>query len=117
VFKPVNDRAILRRVESQPDGNASGFVIPETAKEKATECEVVAISPFYVTEYGHRKGAPAKPGDRVLIGKYSGSEHKVGGETLIFVRYDEMLAVDDGAPSAADLDAVSAENALAGGQC
>lgn len=94
MFQPVNDRAILRRLESQAENTAGGFVIPDSAKEKATECEVVAISPQYVTEFGVVKQAPAKAGDRVLIGKYSGSEHKMGGETVIFVRYDELLGVE-----------------------
>lgn len=93
MFVPVNDRVMLRRLESQSD-NSAGFIIPETAKQKSTECEVVSVSPFYTTEYGIRKSPPCRVGDKVLIGKYSGNEHEVGGETLVIVRWEELLAVD-----------------------
>jgi chaperonin GroES len=91
-FVPLRDRVCLRRVEQVK--KESPFIDPETAKQKPTECEVVAISTGYMSEYGIRFLPPVKVGQRVLIGKYSGSEHKVDGEELLFVRWDELLAVE-----------------------
>lgn len=115
-LEALRDRVILKRVE-KPDAE-SMFVTPQTAREKTTLCEVVGISEGYTTEFGVFLAPPVKVGDRVLIGKYTSSEHKVDGEDLLFVRFDELLAVErklpePDLPSAADLDAVAAEQAIA----
>ena len=93
-FTPVKDRVLLKRVDGKSKTD-SGFVIPDAAKEKPTECEVIAISTGYVSEYcGMMILPPAIPGDRVMIGKYSGSaEIKLNGVEHIVVRWDEILGV------------------------
>lgn len=93
-FTPVKDRVLLKRVDGKSKSD-SGFVIPDAAKEKPTECEVIAISKGYVSEYsGAFMDAPASVGDRVMIGKYSGSsEIKLDGVEHIVVRWDEILGV------------------------
>lgn len=92
-FAPLKDRVSLRRVDKESD-TSSPFITPEVAKTKAQECEVVGISGGYMSDFGIWFLPPVQVGDRCLIGKYSGSEHKVDGEELIFARWDELLAVE-----------------------
>lgn len=112
MLKPVGNRVILRRCSSEPDSKASAFIIPDAAKEKATECVVVAVGGPYFTEWGYRMEPPVREGDHVLVGKYT-AEHKHRGEDYLILRWDELLAVVDGSPSVADLDAVESERAIA----
>ena len=97
-YLPSRDRIFLRRLDSAP-ATASPFVIPDAAKEKPTECEVVAVSDrVYRTEYGITLPPPCAAGDHVLIGKYAGQEHRLvqaDGKVLevLVVRWDELLAV------------------------
>lgn len=92
VFIPLRDRVLLKRIEAA--ANKSGFVIPETAKEKPTECEVVAIGAPYVNEFNTNMVCPVKVGERVMIGKYSGSnEIKLNGVEHVSVKWDELIGV------------------------
>lgn len=92
-YQALRDRAILKRVEKAKDVK-SPFITPEVAKERPQECEVVGVSDGYTSDFGVRFFPPVAVGDKVLIGKYSGSEHKVDGEDLLFVRWEEILAVE-----------------------
>jgi chaperonin GroES len=91
-FRPLQDRILVRRVTGE-DKTAGGIIIPETAKEKPQEGEVVAIGSGKRTEEGKVHPLDVKPGDRILFGKYSGSEIKVDGEEHLILREDEVLGV------------------------
>ena len=93
-IRPLHDRVVVRRIE-QKETVRGGIIIPDTAKEKPQEAEVVAVGPGKVNEDGKRAPMDVKKGDRVLIGKYSGSEIKIDEEELVIVREDEILAVLD----------------------
>ena len=97
---PLHDRVVLRRVE-QDDRTASGIIIPDTAKEKPQEGEVVAAGQGKYKEDGTRQALDVKAGDRVLFGKYSGSEIKIDGEELLIMREDEILGIIERAGAAA----------------
>ena len=90
--QPLADRILVRRLEEE-EVKRGGIIIPDTAKEKPQEGEVVAVGPGRVTEDGKRIPMEVKKGDRILIGKYSGSEIKIDNEELVIVREDEILAV------------------------
>ena len=92
--RPLHDRVLLRRLE-QEEVVKGGIIIPDTAKEKPQEAEVVAVGPGKINDDGKRAPMDVKAGDRVLIGKYSGSEIKIEDEELVIVREDEILAVLD----------------------
>ncbi len=91
-IRPLQDRVIAKRVE-QEEQVRGGIIIPDSAKEKPQEAEVVAVGPGKVLEDGKRSTMDVKAGDRVLVGKYSGSEIKYEGEDLVILREDEILAV------------------------
>lgn len=90
-FEPLGDRVLLRRVD-KGNTTSAGFVIPDSAKEKPTECEVIAVGKPYTNEFNTPMTAPCKVGDRVLIGKYSGSnEIKLNGEDFLAIRWAELI--------------------------
>jgi len=91
-IRPLHDRVLVKRIE-QEEKTASGLVIPDTAKEKPQQGEVVAVGDGKMLENGERVPVDVKPGDRILFGKYSGSDIKIGGEELLIVREDEILGV------------------------
>ena len=91
-IRPLHDRVVVKRVEAE-DQVRGGIIIPDTAKEKPQEAEVIAVGPGKLNDDGERSPMDVKEGDRVLIGKYSGSEIKIGDEDLVIVREDEILAV------------------------
>ncbi|KAB2969322.1 MAG: co-chaperone GroES [Thermoanaerobaculia bacterium] len=93
-IRPLHDRVVVRRIE-QKETVRGGIIIPDTAKEKPQEAEVVAVGPGKVNEDGKRSPMDVKKGERVLIGKYSGSEIKIDEEELVILREDEILAVLD----------------------
>jgi chaperonin GroES len=93
-IRPLHDRVVVKRIE-QKETVKGGIIIPDTAKEKPQEAEVVAVGPGKVNEDGKRAPMDVKKGDRVLIGKYSGSEIKIDDDELVIVREDEILAVLD----------------------
>ena len=90
--RPLADRILVRRVEEQ-EMKKSGIIIPDTAKEKPQEGEVIAVGPGRVTEDGKRVAMEVKKGDRILIGKYSGTDVKIDGTEYIILREDDVLGV------------------------
>ncbi|HNU83811.1 MAG: co-chaperone GroES [Acidobacteria bacterium] len=93
-IRPLHDRVVVKRIEAQEQVRG-GIIIPDTAKEKPQEAEVIAVGPGKVNDEGKRSPMDVKVGDRILIGKYSGSEIKLDDEELVIVREDEILAVLD----------------------
>jgi chaperonin GroES len=98
---PLHDRVILRRIEDNVNQTAGGLFIPDTAKEKPQEGEVIAAGEGKYKEDGTRQALDVKKGDRVLFGKYSGSEIKLDGEEYIIMREDEILGIISRAGKAA----------------
>jgi chaperonin GroES len=93
-IRPLHDRVVVKRLE-QKEQVRGGIIIPDTAKEKPQEAEVIAVGPGKINDDGKRAPMDVKKGDRVLIGKYSGSDIKIDEEELVIVREDEILAVLD----------------------
>jgi chaperonin GroES len=91
-IRPLHDRILAKRLQEEAK-TAGGLFIPDTAKEKPLEAEVIAVGNGKVTEDGKLRPLDVKKGDKVLIGKYSGSEVKVNGEDHIILREDDILAV------------------------
>ena len=91
-IRPLQDRVVAKRIE-QTEEVRGGIIIPDTAKEKPQEAEIIAVGPGKLDEKGNRLAVDVKAGDRVLIGKYSGSEIKLGDDDLVILREDEILAV------------------------
>ena len=91
-IRPLHDRIVARRIESAEEVRG-GIIIPDTAKEKPQEAEIVAVGPGKRDDNGNRAPMDVKQGDRVLIGKYSGSEIKIADEDLVILREDEILGV------------------------
>jgi chaperonin GroES len=91
-IRPLHDRVILRRIE-EGEQVRGGIIIPDTAKEKPQEGEVVAAGEGKYKEDGTRQPLDVKKGDRVLFGKYSGSEIKIDGEEFLIMREDEILGI------------------------
>ena len=91
-IRPLHDRVVVKRLEAK-EQMRGGIIIPDTAKEKPQEAEVVAVGPGKVNDDGKRAAMDVKAGDVVLIGKYSGSEIKIEDEEYTIVREDEILAV------------------------
>jgi chaperonin GroES len=98
-IKPLHDRVIVRRIE-EGEQVRGGIIIPDTAKEKPQEGEVVAAGDGKYKEDGTRQTLDVKKGDRVLFGKYSGSEIKIDGEELMIMREDEILGIIERAGAA-----------------
>ena len=96
---PLHDRILVRRVE-EAGTTRGGIVIPETAKDKPQEGEVIAAGKGKVNEKGRLIPLDVKEGDRVLFGKYAGSEIKINGEELLIIREDEVLAILTGTTKA-----------------
>ncbi len=93
-IRPLHDRVIVKRVEETETKRGMLF-IPDSAKEKPHEGEVKAVGTGRLSEKGERVAMEVKPGDRILFGKYGGSEVKVDGEEWLILREDEILAVLD----------------------
>ena len=91
-IRPLHDRVLVKRIELQEQVRG-GIIIPDTAKEKPQEAEVVAIGPGKLNDDGKRTPLEVQPGDRVLMGKYSGSEIKLDDTDYVICREDEILAV------------------------
>ena len=91
-IRPLHDRVVVKRIE-RDEQVRGGIIIPDTAKEKPQEAEVMAVGPGRINEDGSRSPMDVKEGDRVLMGKYSGSEVRIGEEDLVILREDEILAV------------------------
>ncbi|HYJ59411.1 MAG TPA: co-chaperone GroES [Methyloceanibacter sp.] len=95
-FRPLHDRVVLRRIE-EDDRTTGGIIIPDTAKEKPQQGEVVAVGPGALDEKGKIQPLEVKPGERVLFGKWSGTEVKIDGEDLLIMKESDILGVLEGA--------------------
>ena len=98
-FRPLQDRVVIRRLDQEAK-SAGGIIIPDTVQEKPQEGEVVAVGPGARGEDGTLHPLDVKAGDRVLFGKWSGSEIKVDGQDLLIMKESDILGVVEGAPSA-----------------
>ncbi len=98
-FRPLHDRVVIRRIEGE-DKTKGGILIPDTVKEKPQEGEVVAVGPGARDESGKLIALEVKAGDRVLFGKWSGSEVKIDGEDLLIMKESDILGVIEGATAA-----------------
>ena len=90
---PLHDRVIIKRIEDTVNQTAGGLFIPDTAKEKPQEGEVIAAGSGKYKEDGTRQPLDVKAGDRVLFGKYSGSEIKLDGKEYVIMREEDVMAV------------------------
>ena len=91
-IRPLHDRVLVRRIDEQ-EQMRGGIIIPDTAKEKPQQGEVIAVGSGKIREDGTRQTLDVKPGDRVLFGKYGGSEVKIEDEEYLVMREDEILGV------------------------
>ena len=91
-IRPLHDRVVVKRIEAQEQVRG-GIIIPDTAKEKPQEAEVIAVGSGKLLEDGKRSPMDVKAGDRILIGKYSGSEIKYNDQDYVILREEEILAV------------------------
>ncbi|HYP06026.1 MAG TPA: co-chaperone GroES [Bryobacteraceae bacterium] len=100
-IRPLYDRIVVKRLESNEEKTASGLIIPDSAKEKPQEGEVVAVGKGKRLEDGKVVSLDVQVGDRILFGKYSGSEVKIDGAELLIMREDEVLGILDSATNKA----------------
>ena len=91
-FRPLHDRIVVRRIESETK-TAGGIIIPDTAKEKPQEGEVLAVGPGARNEQGQITPLDVKAGDRVLFGKWSGTEVKIDGEDLLIMKESDVMGI------------------------
>ena len=94
-IRPLHDRVMVRRLENE-EKTPGGIVIPDTAKEKPIQGEIVAVGKGKVLEDGKVQPLEVKPGDKVLFGKYAGTEVKVGNEELLVMREEDIMGVIEG---------------------
>ena len=98
-FRPLHDRVVVRRLEAE-EKTAGGIIIPDTAKEKPMEGEVVAVGPGARDEAGKLVPLDVKAGDRILFGKWSGTEVKLDGEELLIMKESDIMGIVEGQPAA-----------------
>jgi chaperonin GroES len=91
-FRPLHDRVVVKRIESE-EKTKGGIIIPDTAKEKPQEGKVIAVGPGGRDEHGKLTPCDVKAGDRVLFGKWSGTEVKIDGEDLLIMKESDILGV------------------------
>ena len=94
-FRPLHDRVLVRRIQ-EDEKTAGGIIIPDTAKEKPMEGEIIAVGEGSRDEAGNRVALDVKEGDRVLFGKWSGTEVTVAGEELIIMKESDILGIIEG---------------------
>jgi chaperonin GroES len=92
-IRPLHDRLIVKRIEEHEQRSAGGLIIPDTAKEKPQEGKVLAVGKGKINDDGKVIPLDVKTGDRILFGKYSGSEIKVDGEECLILREEEVLGI------------------------
>ena len=97
-FRPLHDRVVVRRIEAD-EKTKGGIIIPDTAKEKPSEGEIIAVGPGGRDEKGDRITPEVKVGDRILFGKWSGTEVKVDGQELLIMKESDIMGVLEGAKS------------------
>ena len=98
-FRPLHDRVVVRRLEAE-EKSAGGIIIPDTAKEKPMEGEVVAVGPGARDETGKLVPLDVKEKDRILFGKWSGTEVKLDGEELLIMKESDIMGIIEGQPAA-----------------
>ena len=91
-LRPLQDRILVKRLEEK-ESKKGGIIIPDTAKEKPQEAEVIAVGPGKVTKDGKLQPVAVKVGDKILFGKYSGSEIKLGDEEFLIMREEDVLGI------------------------
>ena len=91
-FRPLHDRVLVRRVTAE-EKTSGGIIIPDTAKEKPQEGEVISVGPGTLNDKGELRALDVKAGDRVLFGKWSGTEVKVDGEDLLIMKESDILGI------------------------
>ncbi|WP_455465818.1 co-chaperone GroES [Bartonella sp. B39] len=91
-FRPLHDRVVVRRVESE-NKTAGGIIIPDTAKEKPQEGEIIAVGNGALDDNGKRVPLEVKVGDRILFGKWSGTEVKINGEDLLIMKESDIMGI------------------------
>ena len=96
-FRPLHDRVVVRRLEAE-EKTAGGIIIPDTAKEKPMEGEVIAVGPGARDEAGKLVPLDVKAGDRILFGKWSGTEVKLDGEELLIMKESDIMGIIEGQP-------------------
>jgi len=94
-FRPLHDRVVVRRIDAE-EKTAGGIIIPDTAKEKPQEGEIVAVGPGARNEKGELVPLDLKSGDRILFGKWSGTEVKIDGQDLLIMKESDILGVIEG---------------------
>jgi len=94
-FRPLHDRVVVRRLDAE-EKTAGGIIIPDTAKEKPMEGEIVAVGPGARNEQGQLVVLDVKAGDRVLFGKWSGTEVKINGEDLLIMKESDIMGIIEG---------------------
>ena len=99
-FRPLHDRVVVRRIDAE-DKSKGGIIIPDTAKEKPQEGEIVAVGPGARDESGKLVALDVKTGDRVLFGKWSGTEVKIDGQDLLIMKESDIMGVIENAVSKA----------------
>ena len=97
-FRPLHDRVVVRRIDAEAK-TKGGIIIPDTAKEKPQEGEIVSVGPGGRDEAGNLIKPDVKAGDRVLFGKWSGTEVKIDGEELLIMKESDIMGVLEGAPA------------------
>ena len=97
-FRPLHDRVVIRRLDAE-EKSAGGIIIPDTAQEKPMEGEVVAVGPGARNEEGQIVALEVKPGDRILFGKWSGTEVKLDGEELLIMKESDIMGIIEGKPA------------------
>ncbi len=95
-FRPLHDRVLVRRVTAE-EKTAGGIIIPDTAKEKPQEGEVVAVGPGTLNDKGELRPLDVKAGDRILFGKWSGTEVKLNNEELLIMKESDIMGILEGA--------------------
>jgi chaperonin GroES len=99
-FRPLHDRVVVKRVDAE-EKSKGGIIIPDTAKEKPQEGEVIAVGPGGRDETGKLIPIDLKAGDRILFGKWSGTEVKIGGEELLIMKESDVMGVIESRPASA----------------
>jgi len=92
-LRPLHDRVLVRRLDEGEARSTGGIIIPDTAKEKPQQAQVIAVGSGKLLETGERMAPEVKAGDRILFGKYSGADIKLGGVEHLILREDEILGV------------------------
>ncbi len=93
-FKPLHDRVVVKRIDSD-EKSSGGIIIPDTAKEKPSEGEVLAVGPGEITEDGKSRPMNVKTGDKILFGKWSGTEVKLDGQDLLIMKESDIMGILD----------------------